>query len=147
MSFIFVPLTTVAVNKVANTDAGLASALLNVGQQVGGSIGLSVLATVAATAATNSGKSHAKSLAAAHPSSIQHYAELAASYSTGKVASVAARNDGFALRAYNEVQAHSAAMGFIAAAIFGLVGVVVSIVMIDVKKSDVAELPEGAGIG
>ena len=147
MSFIFVPLTTVAVNKVANTDAGLASALLNVGQQVGGSIGLSVLATVAATAATNSGKSHAKSLAAAHPNSIQHYAQLAASYSSGKVASLAAKRDGFALQAYNEVQAHSAAMGFIAAAIFGLVGVVVSVVMINVKKSDVAELPEGTAIG
>ena len=39
-------------------------------------------------------------------------------------------------------------MGFIAAAIFGVVGVIVAIVMIDVKKSDVAtELPEGAGIG
>ena len=148
MSFIFVPLTTVAVNKVRNTDAGLASALLNVGQQVGGSIGLSVLATVAATAATSSGKSHAKALGAAHPSSIQHYLELAGSYSTGKVASVAALRDGFALRAYNEVQAHSAAMGFLAAAVFGAVGLVVAIVMIDVKKSDVAtEMPEGVGVG
>ncbi|PZS27731.1 MAG: MFS transporter, partial [Pseudonocardiales bacterium] len=35
MGFLFVPLTTVAVSKIADTDAGLASALLNVGQQVG----------------------------------------------------------------------------------------------------------------
>ena len=148
MSFIFVPLTTVAVNKVQNTDAGLASALLNVGQQVGGAIGLSVLATVAATAATSSGKSHAKSLAAAHPGSLKHYGELASSYATGKATSVGARQDSFALQAYNEVQAHSSAMGFLAAAIFGVVGLVVAVVMINVKKSDVAtEMPEGAGVG
>ncbi|HEV7191570.1 MAG TPA: MFS transporter, partial [Jatrophihabitantaceae bacterium] len=36
MGFLFVPLTVTAVSNVANTDAGLASALLNVGQQVGG---------------------------------------------------------------------------------------------------------------
>ena len=148
MSFIFVPLTTVAVNKVQNTDAGLASALLNVGQQVGGSIGLSVLATVAATAATSSGKSHAKTLAAAHPNSVTHYAELASSYASGKVASAAALKDTFALDAYNAVQAHSAAMGFLAAAVFGAVGVVVAVFMINVKKSDVAtEMPEGAMVG
>ncbi|HEY3736856.1 MAG TPA: MFS transporter [Jatrophihabitans sp.] len=46
MGALFVPLTLTAVTKVADTDAGLASALLNVGQQVGGAIGLSVLATV-----------------------------------------------------------------------------------------------------
>jgi EmrB/QacA subfamily drug resistance transporter len=148
MSFIFVPLTTVAVHKVRNTDSGLASALLNVGQQVGGAIGLSVLATVAATAATNSGKSHAKSLAATHPGSLQHYAQLAASYSTGKVASASALRDSIALRAYNEVQAHSAAMGFLAAGIFGTVGLLVSIVMINVKKEEVAtEVPEGVAVG
>ena len=105
MSFIFVPLTTVAVNKVQNTDAGLASALLNVGQQVGGSIGLSVLATVAATSATSSGKSHATALGATHPGSLTHYGELASSYATGKLASAAALKDTFAVDAYNAVQA------------------------------------------
>ena len=58
MGCIFVPLTTVAVSRVRNTDAGVASAMLNVGQQVGGAIGLSVLATVAATAGRSAGTSH-----------------------------------------------------------------------------------------
>ena len=46
MGCLFVPLTVTAVSNVANTDAGLASALLNVGQQVGGALGLSVMTTV-----------------------------------------------------------------------------------------------------
>ena len=43
----FVPLTMTAVNGVAPQETGLASALLNTGQQVGGAIGLAVLGTIA----------------------------------------------------------------------------------------------------
>src|SRR5689334_788254 len=53
MGNLFVPLTVTAVSGVANTDAGLASALLNVGQQVGGALGLSVMTTVFGTSARN----------------------------------------------------------------------------------------------
>jgi hypothetical protein len=42
MGLIFVPLSLVALAKVADNDAGVASSLLNTGQQVGGSIGLAV---------------------------------------------------------------------------------------------------------
>ncbi len=154
MAFIFVPLTTVAVTKVRNTDAGLASALLNVGQQVGGSIGLSVLATVAATAAKSSGKSHAATLAqgvqagTVKPTVLQHYGELSASSSSGTVASAAARADAVAVRAFHEVLAHSSGMGFLAAACFGVVAVAVAAFLINVSKDEVpAELPEGAAIG
>lgn len=49
----FVPLTMTAVNGVAPHETGLASALLNSGQQVGGSIGLAVLGTVFAHAAAD----------------------------------------------------------------------------------------------
>jgi hypothetical protein len=58
MGCLFVPLTVTAVSKVANTDAGLASALLNVGQQVGGALGLSVMATVFGTSGRNYAKGH-----------------------------------------------------------------------------------------
>ena len=51
-----------AVSKVANTDAGLASALLNVGQQVGGALGLSVMTTVFGTPARNYASDHIGSL-------------------------------------------------------------------------------------
>jgi len=40
MGLIFVPLSLVSLAKVGDNDAGVASSLLNVGQQVGGSIGL-----------------------------------------------------------------------------------------------------------
>lgn len=50
MGFLFVPLTITAVNGVANTESGAASGLLNVMQQVGGSLGLSILVTVFGTA-------------------------------------------------------------------------------------------------
>jgi hypothetical protein len=141
MGFIFVPITTVAVSKVADTDAGLASALLNVGQQVGGSIGLSVLATVAATTGSHASTNKVKELTAQTqagkiPGSVlQHFGEIAAAQ-TGHPASAAALQDNAAIHAVAQVQAHSSGMGFLAAAIFGAVAVVVSIVVINVKKTD-----------
>ncbi|HLH46465.1 MAG TPA: MFS transporter [Acidimicrobiales bacterium] len=49
MGLIFVPITVAAVAGVEQQDSGIASAMLNVGQQVGGTIGLSALVTVFAT--------------------------------------------------------------------------------------------------
>lgn len=49
----FLPLTLGAVAGTTQRDAGIASALLNAGQQIGGALGLAVLATVAATASSN----------------------------------------------------------------------------------------------
>ncbi len=54
MGLIFVPLSLVSLAKVGDRDAGVASSLLNVGQQVGGSIGLAILGTVAWSAVANS---------------------------------------------------------------------------------------------
>jgi MFS family permease len=48
MGSTFVPLTLTVMSRVHQGEAGLASALLNTGQQVGGSLGLAVLVTVAA---------------------------------------------------------------------------------------------------
>jgi EmrB/QacA subfamily drug resistance transporter len=61
MGLTFVPLTLTAVSGVRPHETGLASALLNTGQQVGGAVGLAVLATVA----INATKSNAESLAIA----------------------------------------------------------------------------------
>jgi EmrB/QacA subfamily drug resistance transporter len=49
MACCFVPLTLAAVAGVVPQEAGIASALLNSGQQVGGALGLAVLGTVAAS--------------------------------------------------------------------------------------------------
>jgi EmrB/QacA subfamily drug resistance transporter len=59
MGFIFVPVTLTAVNGVAPEDSGIASAMLNVGQQVGGTIGLSALVTVFSTASRHDIQSQA----------------------------------------------------------------------------------------
>ena len=47
MGSTFVPLTLTVMSRVPRNEAGLASALLNTGQQIGGSLGLAVLVTVA----------------------------------------------------------------------------------------------------
>jgi hypothetical protein len=46
LGMLFTPLPLVALSKVADRDAGLASSLANTGEQVGGSIGLAILGTV-----------------------------------------------------------------------------------------------------
>jgi EmrB/QacA subfamily drug resistance transporter len=53
VALIFVPLSLIAVSGAHPRELGLASALLNVGQQVGGSIGLALLGTIAATVTKN----------------------------------------------------------------------------------------------
>lgn len=50
MGCMFVPLTMTAVAGVAPHETGLASALLNTGQQLGGAVGLAILGTLAARA-------------------------------------------------------------------------------------------------
>ncbi|MBV9592267.1 MAG: DHA2 family efflux MFS transporter permease subunit [Actinobacteria bacterium] len=153
MGCLFVPLTTVAVAGVENTDAGVASAMLNVGQQVGGSIGLSVLATVAATAGRNAGKSKFADLAAhvqqgkLPGDTLQHAQQLQAA-NTGTKPSLAALHDSVAVHAIASIQAHSSAMGFLAAAFFGVAGVIVALVLINVKKDDVpAEVDMATAMG
>ena len=60
MGLAFVPLTLTAVKDVRPNETGLASALLNTGQQVGGALGLAILATIA----IDTTKSKVQSLAA-----------------------------------------------------------------------------------
>jgi EmrB/QacA subfamily drug resistance transporter len=149
---IFVPLTTVAVSGVEPHEAGLASALLNVGQQVGGSIGLSVLTTVFATASVNEGKHQGKILGAlvqsgqAKPTVLEHFGQLSAQATGSVKASAEALTDGRAVRSFQEVLAHGSSRGFLTAAIFALVGVLVTISMIRVGKAEVAEAEVGVPV-
>ena len=162
MGFLFVPLTTTALSKVTNTDAGLASALLNVGQQVGGAIGLSVLATVFQTSANNFVASHRATLMHAigtlpgdlpqrvgariakagqsglQPEDIRNF--LA---SLPHVEQPAAAQ--FFAGPYHEfarqLQAHASGQGFFGAAIFAVVALVVAVFVINAKRSDVPAEP------
>jgi EmrB/QacA subfamily drug resistance transporter len=59
LGLLFVPLPLVALARVGEADAGVASSLLNAGRQVGGSIGLAVLGTVAWTVVADAARAHA----------------------------------------------------------------------------------------
>ena len=162
MGCLFVPLTTVAVSKIENTDAGLASALLNVGQQVGGAIGLSVLATVFATSARNFAADHLGGVQAALgrlPGNLPQLvgAKVQAAGSNGiqkadidkfvnglPAGQRPAAHDFFYgpyAQLSHQIQAHASGQAFLTGAIFGIVGIVVALVVINVKKSDVPSEP------
>jgi hypothetical protein len=143
MSLVFVPLTVVAVTKVTNTDTGLASALLNVGQQVGGSIGLAVLATAFASASKSEGHTQLSHLTGVAQ---QHFGQLLASSQSGKPAPASAYADQAAVDAFHAVQAHGSSQGFLVAAIFGIVAVVAALVMINVRKTDIGEVSEAVAV-
>jgi len=49
----FVSTSATAISGVSQSEAGLASALLNVGRQLGGSLGIAIMGTVAATVSRN----------------------------------------------------------------------------------------------
>jgi hypothetical protein len=83
----------VSLTKVRTQDTGVASSLVNVGQQVGGAIGLALLGTVAWSAVATSLRSQTAA-AAGHPltaatqTQIQHHA-LATGFSHGFLVSAA----------------------------------------------------------
>jgi EmrB/QacA subfamily drug resistance transporter len=65
LGMLFVPLSLTALTKVAPNDAGVASSLLNTGQQVGGAIGLAALGSVTWSAVAGSIKHQVATAAAA----------------------------------------------------------------------------------
>ena len=153
----FVPLTVTAVSKVRNTDAGLASALLNVGQQVGGAIGLSVMATVFASTAKNWANHNVGGLVAAAKAqlgpnagpvlnAIQHAGKNGLEPDQMNALSAGTPNvhhflfDGTYHRVAQEIQAHGSAHGFLTGSFFALAALVSAATLIAVKKSD---LPTG----
>ena len=90
MGNIFVPLTLMAVSGATPAESGLASALLNVGQQIGGSIGIALLGTIAATTTKNQ-------LAGVIPTHAVVNHALAAGYGAGFQVAVAIALFGFAV--------------------------------------------------
>jgi EmrB/QacA subfamily drug resistance transporter len=59
LGMLFVPISLVALTRIRGEDSGIASSLLNTGQQVGGAIGLAALGTVTWSAVANSIKHQA----------------------------------------------------------------------------------------
>jgi predicted MFS family arabinose efflux permease len=114
MGLTFVPLSLVALAKVPNADSGVASSLLNTGQQVGGSIGLAILGTVAWSAVASNLKSATAAAGSAH---LSKAAQTAMS---------------------NHALAHGFSQGYLVSAGIALLALVVSLVFIRIKRADLA---------
>lgn len=114
------PLSLVALNRVSAQDSGLASSLLNTGQQVGGAIGLAALGTVAWTAVASSARIQAIHAAAAARSG---HAQLSAQVR----ASI-----------YHHALAVGITRGFLAASGIALAGLVITVITIRVRREDLA---------
>ena len=116
LGLLFVPLPLVALNRVAESDSGVASSLLNTGQQVGGSIGLAVLGTVAWTVVSDSAR-----------------AQAAAARTAGASSSAAWR-----AAAYQHALAAGFDRAFLVAAGISLLLLVTAITMIRIRCADLA---------
>jgi len=157
MGFLFVPLTSTAVAKVANTDAGLASALLNVGQQVGGALGLSVMTTVFGTSARAFASDHVGPLLAQVPDKSQTGAVGGFLGQSGQSGPEPAAIQGFvhdhpSVGAFfakggpysdfaRELLAYASGRAFLMGAAFGVIAIIAAVVLINVKKTDLPSDP------
>jgi EmrB/QacA subfamily drug resistance transporter len=171
MGCLFVPLTSAAVSQVSNTDAGLASALLNVGQQVGGALGLAVMTTVFGTAGRNWAQDHSgnligslkdptRQLSPATQAAIMQRLHEAGSNGLQKpdieklVHSLPADQQkaaaGFFAGTYQDFShhllAHASGRGFLMGAAFGAVAIVAAVLLINVKKSQLPNDPAAAAV-
>jgi hypothetical protein len=133
MGLLFMPVSLVALSKVGHRDAGVASSLLNTGQQVGGSIGLAVLGTVAWTAVANSVRSQAAAAAAAAARSGQP---------------LQAKSNAAAQKAiFDHALSVGFSRGFLVSAGIALLMLVITIAMIRVTRADLAGATPEAALG
>jgi EmrB/QacA subfamily drug resistance transporter len=125
MGMLFMPLTLVALSRVEDRDTGLASSLLNTGQQVGGSIGLAILGTVAWSVVADTARKSAASAAAAaragHP--------LHGTAAQIKVA------------IYDHALSVGFSRGFEVSAAIALLAFIVTVAVIRIKREDLAGVP------
>ena len=124
LGLLFVPLSLVALTGVRDDDSGLASSLLNAGQQVGGAIGLAALGTVAWAAVANTARSQ---IAAA------------AARSGRSLASTQARAS-----AYHHALAAGITRGLLAASGIALAALVTTAVATRIRREDLTSLAAAA---
>ncbi len=122
MGFIFVPVTIVALAGVEPHESGAASGLLNTMQMVGGSLGLAILVTVFGTASGNEAEKQVPQfLATATPEQVAQFEQ------TGQLP------DPFG----DAIFAQGASTGFQVAAGLAVLALIVALVAIRAKPSDV----------
>jgi EmrB/QacA subfamily drug resistance transporter len=119
---LFVPLTLLALARVAEQETGVASSLLNAGQQVGGSIGLAVLGTIAWTVAANSIRTQAARAAAA----------AARAGQAGRPSLAALTAD------YHHALASGFSRAFLAGAAVMLLALAITVAAIRIRRTDLA---------
>ena len=117
-ALLFVTLSLVALNRVPEADSGVASSLLNTGQQLGGSIGLALLGSVAWTAVAHH-VVHATAAAARAGHPVHPGGPLAAAI-------------------YRHAIATGFARGFLVAAGIALLTLAINVTLIRVRRADLA---------
>jgi predicted MFS family arabinose efflux permease len=122
LGLIFMPLSLVALARVDDQDTGVASSLLNTGQQVGGSIGLAILGTVAWSVVANS--LHAQAAAAAARPATGHL----------PAAQLAALQKAMA----DHAMATGFSKGYLVSAGIMLLGLIITVIAIRVRREDLA---------
>ncbi len=136
LGLLFVPISLISLSKVADSDTGAASSLLNAGQQIGGSIGLAVLGTVAWSAVANSVRTQqaaaAKTIAAAakagHPLGHAKVAALQTSV-------------------YDHALSVGFSHGYLVSAGIAFLGLIITLLTIRVRREDLAGVnPMNAGV-
>ena len=127
LGMLFMPLTLVALAKVRERDAGLAASLPNVGQQVGGALGLAVLGRVSWTGVASSVKCKVRGAAAA----------------AAKAGHVVHAKPGASVPVaiYHHALAVGFSRGFLVSAGIAVLALIVTIVMIRVRREDLAGVP------
>jgi len=127
LGMLFMPLMLVALSRVGERDAGVASSLVNTGQQVGGSIGLAILGTVAWTVVANTVRSSvaAAKSAAAHAAAAGHPVHPTAHQVALAKTAIA-----------NNALATGFSRGFEVSAGIMLLALIVTLVFIRVRRSD-----------
>jgi len=124
MGLLFVPVSLVALAGVRNNDAGVASSLLNTGQQVGGSIGLAILGTVAWSAVANN-----------------IHAQVAAATAAAKHATVhlsAAQQAAVQKAITDHAYSVGFSKGYLVSAGIALLALIITVVAIRVKREDLS---------
>ena len=136
LGLLFMPVTLVTMAKVEDKDAGLASSLPNVGQQVGGAIGLAILGTVAWSAVADTARNSA---AAAKT------AAIAAARAGHPLHLNAAQARAAQTGLYDHALATGLSRGFIVSAAIMVLALVVAIVLIRIRRQDLADVNPMAG--
>jgi predicted MFS family arabinose efflux permease len=123
LGLLFVPATLVAMSRVRDEESGVAASLRNTGQQIGGAIGLAVFGTIAWTVVANSIRA-----GAVHATTAAGHAGHSARPSQAGLTAI-----------YHNALAAGFSRAYLAAAAAMLLALIITVVMIRVKRADLGE--------